>query len=241
MLIKRLQRNTSGRDILVGDIHGCFSKLEASLASIHFDPDRDRLISVGDMVDRGSESHLVAKWLAEPWFFAVSGNHEAMTLDAANGGEQAQLMHLWNGGMWFRGLMAIEKVAIVDALGALPLAIEIETEYGLVGVVHADCPAERWQDFTRALEHTDDLDGLKMACQWSRDRFDNQERHTVDGVRAVVVGHTPVHIWHTLGNVIFIDSGAWLPEHHGKRDFTLLDAATLKPLAPPSPAPLDWS
>ena len=53
----RLAQNTVGRDIAVGDIHGCFTELQRGLDTIGFDPCTDRLFSVGDLVDRGPESH----------------------------------------------------------------------------------------------------------------------------------------------------------------------------------------
>ena len=43
-------------------------------------------------------------------------------------------------------------------LSALPLAIELETACGLVGIVHADCPRDDWPCFTIAItggEHSD--------------------------------------------------------------------------------------
>ena len=60
----------------MGDIHGHFSRLEATLAMRRFNPAQDRLFSVGDLVDRGQESPQVLDWLKRPWFFAVCGNHD---------------------------------------------------------------------------------------------------------------------------------------------------------------------
>lgn len=75
-LIRCIERNIAGRDFAVGDIHGHFTALQGALDAVAFDPVRDRLFSVGDMVDRGPESEQVLDWLAKPWFFAVQGNHE---------------------------------------------------------------------------------------------------------------------------------------------------------------------
>lgn len=84
-LIRRFTRNPLGRDLIVGDVHGCFTKLQASLDAVGFDPARDRLFSVGDLVDRGPESDQVLAWLAQPWFHAVSGNHEVAAICFARG------------------------------------------------------------------------------------------------------------------------------------------------------------
>lgn len=79
MSVAHFSQNTLGRDIAVGDIHGCFSKLKTSLKRIRFDPSKDRLFSVGDLVDRGPESHHVLEWLDLSWFHAICGNHEQLT------------------------------------------------------------------------------------------------------------------------------------------------------------------
>ena len=58
-MIKRFGRNTLGRDFAVGDIHGCYSRLQAALETVGFCRKSDRLFSIGDLVDRGAESERV--------------------------------------------------------------------------------------------------------------------------------------------------------------------------------------
>ena len=41
---------------LSGDIHGCLEQLRRKLWHCRFDPWRDLLISVGDVIDRGPQS-----------------------------------------------------------------------------------------------------------------------------------------------------------------------------------------
>ncbi len=77
----RFERNCQGRDLAVGDIHGCFGALMTALNAIGFSPATDRLFGVGDLVDRGPSSHLVIDWLDKPWFFSTLGNHESMACD----------------------------------------------------------------------------------------------------------------------------------------------------------------
>lgn len=76
--ILTLPANTQGTDYVVGDLHGCFQLLQDALDKVFFDPACDRLFSVGDLVDRGPDSLKCLQLLAEPWFHAVMGNHEAM-------------------------------------------------------------------------------------------------------------------------------------------------------------------
>ena len=69
----KIPRNERGRDFAVGDVHGHFSRLQEGLDRLGFDPARDRLFSVGDLVDRGPENEAALEWLAQPWFHAVQG------------------------------------------------------------------------------------------------------------------------------------------------------------------------
>ncbi|WP_414041500.1 metallophosphoesterase [Acidithiobacillus sp. M4-SHS-6] len=77
---KTLPVNTQGRDFVVGDLHGCKALLDAELVRQDFDVARDRLFSVGDLVDRGPDSEGCLDLLMEPWFHAVMGNHDAMLM-----------------------------------------------------------------------------------------------------------------------------------------------------------------
>ena len=48
--------NINAHDFIVGDLHGCRAMLDTLLAHVGFDGSRDRLFSVGDLVDRGPDS-----------------------------------------------------------------------------------------------------------------------------------------------------------------------------------------
>ncbi len=63
--------NVRGRDFLVGDIHGYHDELMAALKELALDRARDRLICVGDLIDRGPKSMQCLELLREPWFFAL--------------------------------------------------------------------------------------------------------------------------------------------------------------------------
>ena len=232
--VRRFARNARGRDLIVGDIHGCFSKLKAQLDRVGFDPlAGDRLFSVGDLVDRGPESDAVLAWLDLPWFHPVQGNHERMALLYA-AGEQDEPEYAANGGGWNIQNRPDRRDEVAQRFASLPIAIELETLLGTVGIVHADCPVEAWPDFIEALE-SDPFDeetreALIDTAQWSRERCFGMCSEGVEGVRAVVVGHTAMSRLMRLGNVIYIDTGAWMPDE--AREFCLLDAATLQAVAP---------
>lgn len=233
--IQHFPRNAGGRDLVVGDIHGVFSKLQTALDSIKFDPSVDRLFSVGDLVDRGPESDHVQDWLARPWFHAVRGNHEQMAIDFARG-ELPPDHYVRNGGAWNVSNPRHIRAELAAAFDALPIAIEIETANGLIGIVHAECPLRRWHDMHDALAGPNG-ESFREAMLWSRDRFEQENRDNVDGVRAVIVGHTPLVRYSSLGNTIYIDTGAWIAREN--RPFTILDLETLRPV--PQPATGLWT
>lgn len=236
---RRFTHNTQGRDLIVGDIHGHFTKLADALGAVGFDPDAgDRLFSVGDLVDRGPESHLATTWLALPWFFAVQGNHEDMAVRWPKGHMQLG-RYVQNGGGWNADSPLELQLDRAEAFAALPIAMELATSTGPVGIVHADCPLQSWPEFVAALQNPDlpraELAHLIDMAQWSRARADNLFADNVMGVRAVVVGHTPMERMTSLGNVLFIDTRAWWgnPPLH---PFTIIDAETLQPAQNPAKA-----
>ncbi len=80
--VQHYAANTEGRDFIIGDLHGCLTLLTSALDNMTFNPDKDRLFSVGDLVDRGPDNEACLDLLNEPWFFSVMGNHDAMLLSA---------------------------------------------------------------------------------------------------------------------------------------------------------------
>lgn len=240
-LIRRFERNTQGRDLIVGDIHGCFTRLQSALNAVGFDPQAgDRLFSVGDLVDRGPESHLSLEWLDKPWFHAVQGNHEDMAIRWGKPDcRMDAVLYVRNGGGWNVGNTQQERIRFADAFQSLPLAIELETANGLVGIVHAGCPFNDWRNLRSVLVSeaisNADLRALRKAMLWDRSRIQDCLTDAITGVVAVVVGHTPIERVTSLGNHIYIDTMGWHPRGHG---FTLLDGSTLRPL--PVPINLVW-
>jgi bis(5'-nucleosyl)-tetraphosphatase (symmetrical) len=76
----------------VGDIQGCFLTLLRLLDAIRFDPPRDTLWLVGDLVNRGPRSVEVLRWargLGES-VVTVLGNHDLHLLERALGSRKAK-------------------------------------------------------------------------------------------------------------------------------------------------------
>jgi len=204
--VQRVTANQHGRDFVVGDVHGCFSKLSAELDGLQFNPDIDRLFSVGDMVDRGPESVDVTDWLDRPWFYAVRGNHEQFALDYLAGIIDADDLQECGGG-WFLELNHARRAEIAARFNALPIAIEVDTPSGVVGIVHADCPFDSWDEMVAEL-CSDESFTFASVCLFSRERITANDARGVRNIDRVFVGHTPVMAPMSLGNVHYIDTGA---------------------------------
>jgi bis(5'-nucleosyl)-tetraphosphatase (symmetrical) len=73
-------------DYVVGDIQGCFDELHFLLESIQFDPLCDRLISAGDLVNRGPKSLETMRFCKKlgKAFKMVLGNHDLHLLAIAH-------------------------------------------------------------------------------------------------------------------------------------------------------------
>lgn len=97
--LKTFGPNMLGQDYAIGDLHGALPAFENLLREINFDKTKDRMFSVGDLVDRGPNSLGCLELLREPWFHAVLSNHEQMMYQAFNGGRMGQYWTM-NGGEW---------------------------------------------------------------------------------------------------------------------------------------------
>ena len=95
----------SKRILAIGDIHGCQTALELMLEKLQLTSD-DTVISLGDIVDRGSSTRRVIEMLLEVRrtcdFQMIMGNHEEMLLNGLkpDGERDDSLYRVWlnNGG-----------------------------------------------------------------------------------------------------------------------------------------------
>lgn len=71
----------------IGDIQGCYHALQDLLARLDFNPQRDRLWLVGDLINRGSGSLQVLRWCYQHQHAlrVVLGNHDLHALVVAEG------------------------------------------------------------------------------------------------------------------------------------------------------------
>lgn len=206
-MIKRFSLNQLGRDFVSGDIHGEFHLLEAELERLKFDPARDRLFCVGDLVDRGKNSLAALEWLAKPWFHTCRGNHDNFVHSAPGNVDELSWWVAVNGGDWWLEVDEATQWRFMETFAELPMLLEVETEQGLVGIVHADVPCNMsWAQFARRIENGDQA--VFEYALWSRGRAQEVCTTPVEGVYRVYCGHTVFDVPKQVANVYFIDTGA---------------------------------
>lgn len=218
--VLRLAENGRGRDFVCGDIHGRISRLEAQLDQLGFDPDRDRLFSVGDLIDRGPENERALEFLRHSKaYWQVLGNHDQMLIDSVlhphpEAREYHRAVWMFNGGEWaLNGSIAAKSPfkPVVPELAArlrqMPYAIQIGER---VGIVHAEPAAERrWPEFLAELE--EGRDNAVAWALWARSRWQRHQRglagqFATPGIEVILCGHTPVSRLMRLGNQVWLDT-----------------------------------
>ena len=210
---------TGGRDFVVGDVHGEFHALEAMLASVGFLPECDRLFALGDLIDRGPRSVDAVAWMESGRIaLSVRGNHEQMLLERMQEVEnnpddwRALEMHGW----FIRDVPREQWGRWKTMIQAMPIAVTIRTAGGAIGLVHATPTARNWHTMLEQLA-AGDTDTMWLALNsTARARADARRAEhegippfgTIEGIRAIVTGHTILDTVRRTDNVWHIDTGA---------------------------------
>ncbi|QRU18697.1 metallophosphoesterase [Klebsiella pneumoniae] len=203
-IYQRINGEEWRRVLVCGDLHGCYTNLMNRLGAVGFDPAQDLLVSVGDLIDRGTENVECLDLINQPWFRAVRGNHEQMMLDAAMGA--GSILHwMQNGGSWFYNLDADQQIlakSLVSKAAALPLIIEVEKGGKKFVICHADYPHDEY-------EYGKPVDSQQAI--WSRERISlsiDGFSSNISGADLFIFGHTPALQPMRIKNQLYIDTGA---------------------------------
>lgn len=206
-IIEEYEVNTEGRDFVIGDLHGCYSQFKHTLKEISFDKKKDRIFSVGDLIDRGSNNKQCIELLTKPWFHSVMGNHEQMMIEAQH---NVSMFHSWciNGGGWNSSENISEKdwKNYISLAKNMPLVIKVKTKTGkTIGISHAQPPRDcNWND-------KDNISKGLNTLLWARSLISQPEENIPYhiGVDRSYHGHTPLTNNTSLvkGNCHWIDLG----------------------------------
>jgi serine/threonine protein phosphatase 1 len=190
----------NGRLIAIGDIHGCHLEFAELLARVA--PAReDRVILLGDLINRGPDSNKVLDLARENKASSLLGNHELRLLNYRRSGDKKALKE--------GDLETFEKLRSEDwaFIEKMPLTVE-EPELNTVFVHGGFLPGEPWQKQPaevvtriqvidkegRPAKRADKPEAPPWADLWSGPPF-------------VVYGHTPRREIYKLKWSLGIDTG----------------------------------
>ena len=197
--------NRAGRDFVVGDLHGCVDALRFLLREVEFDAARDRLFSVGDLIDRGTQSDEALALLDKPWFFPVLGNHED-ALCAVVDGRLNRRQWYAIGGAWSASLPESRLAQYAERLRELPLVRVVGRGEARFNVLHAEYFGDD------AGLDAGGFDGLaRQQLLWGRELALGRGQPS-DGLSVTYCGHTPMREVKRIGAQMFIDTGAFTAE-----------------------------
>lgn len=201
-LIDKLDLSNKRIVYAVGDIHGRFDELTALLERIRFDKEKDFLISVGDLVDRGPTNEKCINFIGQPWFKHILGNHEEMAYQHLRG---ESYIHTINGGGWLSKLDLVEQEHIVGKLMDAPYLLEVKTPKGLTcGFVHADLRFGTWQ----ANIESQDFNTFTWSRMTVKELRNPSFDPSIKGIDKVFFGHNAMYNPVIRGNCYWIDTGS---------------------------------
>jgi len=186
----------------IGDIHGCFDKLQALMDKIDIDLGTDTLVFIGDYIDRGKHSFEVVQYLIElknqySNIIFLKGNHEEMLEKYLSGFDK--LMYLVNGGQqaldsYMRNSRLTNGPQIpkehIDFFNSLVPYYQTDDYIFVHAGLQVKVPLES--------QHPEDL-------LWIRSKFIKSDYNFG---KQVVFGHTPMPEPLVQPNKIGIDTGA---------------------------------
>jgi len=190
------------RVFIVGDVHGCLGMLKKLMDKLPWRPDADRLILLGDYVDRGEDSCGVVEYILEisrraERMDCLMGNHERILLDFVEGRDVSTFF--LNGGTSTLNSYRLSRHGYENALipdehigflRSLKPWVELDDYY----VVHAGLrPGVELED-----QSQEDLLWIRDSFIFSNYPFRKK----------VIFGHTPFSRPLVMENKIGLDTGA---------------------------------
>jgi predicted phosphodiesterase len=231
-----LPENTQGQDFFVGDLHGRYDPLMAQLGQVGFDFRCDRLICVGDLVDRGEQSEQVVGLLDQAWFFSVRGNHDQFILDQyeperimLNGDyanysarEIHKIMAAFESD-WFYALDASQQDAIAHKLMPLPYVLVVPIAGYRIGVCHAAVPSayREWADFMADLPQRNTRE-LTIRLRKVAQNLAKGKDRVLSGIDYTLHGHC------TFAEPLFGHSSGFIDTFDRSGRLTLVSACDLQ-------------
>lgn len=196
-----------------------------------YEPERDILLSVGDLIDRGPRSVETVEFFATTGRYVVRGNHEHMVLDLEHWHE------IWNytqngGPATQRSLYAANRdiAWLQEQISSYPICLDVgdDNDPYAFRLIHAELPFD-WSELQlhNFLETSTDLEIGESRLLWGRDDIEAVAAgeayylHPERSARRCFCGHTPIDRILSAHETYWIDT-------FDAETLTCVDAATLE-------------
>lgn len=164
------------KTLIIGDIHGCFSELQDLLDKAGI-ADDDRIIALGDIVDRGPDSvHVLDFFSNHSSRLSLMGNHERKHLRGARHEVRLALSQIISRGEFGAGYpQALER------MGRFPLFLDLPEAVLVHGYLEPGLHLEQQRDTV--------LCGTMSGDHFLRSQYEQPWYALYDGEKSVIVGH----------------------------------------------------
>lgn len=138
--VRHFNKNTLGRTLIVGDLHGMRSSVDHALSLLGFNHSVDLLYCTGDLIDRGTENFETLDLIYEDWFRSVRGNHDEMMIQTMlHCCNDHKRTWIGNGGTWMLTESPYKLGDYArDMAQKLPLVIVVGHGEDRFNIVHAE-------------------------------------------------------------------------------------------------------
>ncbi|NTV13984.1 MAG: serine/threonine protein phosphatase [Desulfobulbaceae bacterium] len=199
--------STKQKIFAIGDIHGSFAKLRDLLDRLPYEAGRDRLVFLGDYIDRGPDSakvlDLLCSWQErDPSIITLLGNHEYLLLEYHRTGDPTLLPYLRKMGI----AATLESYGVHTGFGLQSLEFLPATHLAFLKGLRL-----YWESAGYLFVHAGLEAGVPLAeqdatsCCESRDSFISGD---YDFGKKVIFGHTEFELPLVTATKIGIDTGA---------------------------------
>lgn len=208
-MVKEKVSQKNERTLVLGDIHGCYHALLKLEEEVGFN-ETDKIILLGDYVDRGPQSSMVIEWILERRdqynLITLCGNHEDM-MTMSETDRTYYKSWLKYGGK--------ETLLSYDVKAKRKTSIKESVPYRHWGFITDEVP-DYFEDENYIYVHGGLMSDSEASEQsgeilkWMR--FEEIEPH--NSGKIVICGHTPQQggLPRDVGHAICIDTGVYMPQ-----------------------------
>lgn len=164
------------KTLIIGDIHGCFTELQELLNQAGV-ADDDRILALGDIVDRGPDSVRVLDFFSHsPTRLSLMGNHERKHVRGARHEVRLAASQIIS-----RKEFGEAYPQALEQMAALPLFLELPEAVLVHGYLEPGIPLAEQRDTV--------VCGTMGGDHYLRSQYEQPWYALYDGEKPVIVGH----------------------------------------------------